>query len=119
MRKTVLVLVILVATSTLVACQGSPCALAGPEAADSTFNSKVGGTPGLAFHGHYVLVTASGTPTSRRVKGTVPAEYSVRGSVVSLALRKQEESGTLQLEIITDVEVVARSHTSAAYGMVC
>ncbi len=118
MKRNILLIVILLAAFTLVGCSESAYKLVEPQVVDSRFIVKVGGTPGLRFHGHYAVVTAGGGSTSRSVEGTVPVEYNVKGKTVACAFQKQEERGTLKVEIIKDGKVVGQSETSAAYGMV-
>jgi len=85
---------------------------------DSEFQIKVSGTTGLEFSGSYMTVTSGGQSTSKSVEGTVPAQYTVTGNMVSVAFQKQVESGTLKVEILKDGKVINSSDTTAAYGVV-
>ena len=85
---------------------------------DSAFDIKVSGTLGLEFSGSYMVVTVDGQSTSKSVDGTVPAQYSVIGIIVSVVFQKQAEEGTLKVEILKDDQVIASSETTAAYGVV-
>jgi len=85
---------------------------------DSVFQIKVSGTEGLEFSGSYLVTTADGKVTSKSVDGFIPAQYSVTGTMVSVAFQKQTEVGTLIVDIIKDNKVIANEDTTAAYGIV-
>jgi len=85
---------------------------------DAEFQIKVSGTNGLEFSGSYMVLTSGGQSTSKSVEGVVPAAYSVKGDIVSVAFQKQTESGTLKVEILRGGKVVNSSDTTAAYGVV-
>lgn len=76
-----------------------------------------GESPSVRFSGSYMVVTSGGS-TSRSVDGTTPAEYAVRGVIVSCAFQKTSESGSLKVEILKGGKVVNSSYTAAAYGVV-
>ena len=85
---------------------------------ESDFVIKVSGTSGLEFSGSYMVTMAGGESVSKSVDGIVPAQYTVRGTIVSCAFQKQSEAGTLRVEIAKGGKVVSESETSAAYGVV-
>ena len=85
---------------------------------DSDFTIKVSGTSGLKFSGNYMVVTSGGGSTSKSVDGTVPAQYTIRGNIVSCVFQKQSEYGTLRVEIVKGGKIVSQSETLAAYGVV-
>lgn len=85
---------------------------------ESKFTIKVSGTSGLKFSGSYMTVRAGGASTSKSVEGTVPAEYNLRGIIVSCTFQKQSEKGNLRVDIFKDGTGVSQSETSAPYGVV-
>ncbi len=82
------------------------------------FTIRVSGTAGLQFNGSYGVTNSDGSSTSQTVDGTVPTEYQVTGTIVSVVFQKQTEAGTLKVQIIKDGEVVKEAETTAAYGVV-
>ena len=70
------------------------------------------GTPGLAFEGSY------GTPgQTTPVKGTVPAEYSLKTSTaVVVSVSKSAADGELVVRVLVDAHEVQRRSTSAPFG---
>jgi hypothetical protein len=90
----------------------------GSSLSDSDYKIKVSGTSGLEFSGSYMVVKAGGESTSKSVDGTVPAEYSVTGDIVSVSFQKQTDTGTLKVEISKDGKVLKSEDTTAAYGVV-
>ena len=88
------------------------------EIGESDFTIKVSGTSGLEFSGSYMVVASGGQSTSKSVDGIVPAQYTVRGEIVSCSFQKQTEFGILRIEILKGSKVVSQSETSAAYGVV-
>jgi hypothetical protein len=108
MKKRILIMLILGALIFLLTgCDG-----------ESTFVIRVSGTTGLEFSGNYLVYTSNGQSTSKSVDGTVPTEYTVKGTIVSVVFQKQTEEGTLKVEILKDNQVIASSETTAAYGVV-
>lgn len=89
-----------------------------PAMTDTDFIVKVTGTEGLKFNGSYMITTTEGKSESKSVEGTVPAEYTMKGNIVSVSFQKQAEAGDLKVEILQGDKVVAQSETSAAYGVV-
>lgn len=87
-------------------------------ASDTEYTIKVSGTSGLSFSGAYMTVTSDGESVSKSVDGTVPAQYTTTGDIVSVSFQKQVESGTLKVEILKDGKVIKSSDTTAAYGVV-
>ena len=77
MRK--LLLLLLVGILMLEGCTGL---------VNSDFTVQVTGTSGLKFIGDYMTATTSGGSTSKSVEGTVPATYTVSGSIVSVVFQK-------------------------------
>jgi hypothetical protein len=85
------------------------------------YTIKVSGSSGLEFVGSYGGIGADGTMDMRSVEGTVPRQYTVKASgnvIVSCTFSKLEQSGTLNVFIYRDGELVAQSGTAAAFGMV-
>ena len=93
----------------------SGCPFTGSE---STFTISVTGTVGAQFSGSY-MVTSSGGSESKSVDGTIPASYTVTGTIVSVTFQKQaEDISILKVEIKKGNIVVKSSETTAAYGVV-
>lgn len=109
MHRLLVILILGVLFLSLIGCSGS--------GGNSDFTIKVTGTNGLSFSGSYMGVTSGGT-TSKSVDGTVPATYTVSGSIVSCSFQKKSESGSLAVQILKDNKVVKESDTTAAYGVV-
>ncbi len=97
-----------------VACLLTGCSVA----SDSVFTVKISGTGGLRFSGTYMTITSGGESSSATVEGTVPAQYTTQGQIVSCVFQKQSEFGTLRIEVVKEGKVVSQSETSAAYGAV-
>ena len=83
---------------------------------ESEFTIRIVGTEGLPFAGTYQLNSASGRSASHRVEGTVPTEYTVRASFLSVVFEKTVEAGELRVEILRDGSVIRQSSTTLAYG---
>ncbi len=75
-------------------------------------------SPNVKFSGSYMVITSGGQTTSRSVDGTTPAEYTVKGYIVSCIFQKASEYGSLSVEIIKDGKVIASEYTTADYGVV-
>ncbi len=84
---------------------------------ESTFTLRVSGSPGLKFHGSY-LVMHSGSSESKSVEGAVPDSFSVTGMMVSTSFQKQGKGGELVLEILKDGQVIKSADTAAEFGLV-
>ena len=84
---------------------------------NSDFIIRVSGTDGLPFNGGYSATSPDGNTILQSVEGTVPFEYSLRGSTISCEFKKQSEDGTLRVEILKNGNVLDKSETSAAYGI--
>jgi hypothetical protein len=90
-----------------------------PGTVTSQYEIKVTGDAGMKFSGSYMVVEVGGSSTSKSVEGTVPASYSVAGSMVSVAFQKQSDTGgRLKVAILKGGKVAKESETTAAYGMV-
>lgn len=87
-------------------------------AMEQTFNIQVTGTSGLKFTGSLCLTTPDGKVTTKSIEGAIPANYTLKGSVVSVVFQKQTEKGTLQAAILKNGNIVNSSETTAAYGVV-
>lgn len=85
---------------------------------DSEFTIRVSGSDGMIFSGAYALTTSAGGSISQSVEGTAPAQYRVKGNIVSATFQKQNPNGVLTVEILKNGQVVSQSTTSAAYGVV-
>jgi hypothetical protein len=79
-----------------------------------TLTVEIDGTPGLAFEG------SVGTPaSSRRIEGTVPAEYTITTAIgVAVSATKEGEDGELSVRVVRGGTEVSRRQTSAPYGTV-
>ena len=85
---------------------------------ESDFQIKISGTDGLKFSGNYYVVAIDGKSVSKSVDGSLPAEFTTKGSIVSCMFQKGGESGYLKVEILKDGKVVASESTTASYGVV-
>lgn len=90
----------------------------GLEFADTGGLQWTGTRSGVEFGGSCMAVKAGGSTTSTTVQGVAPAEYSVRGTIVSCALQKKTKRGNLRVEIIKGDKIVSESETTAEYGVV-
>lgn len=77
-----------------------------------------GESPNVRFSGNYMVITSNGGSASRSVDGRTPAEYTVKGNIVSCVFQKTGEKGSLKVEVLKGGKVVNSSHTTAAYGVV-
>jgi len=84
----------------------------------SEYQIEVSGTAGLKFSGSYLVVSGDGSSTGHSVDGTVPASYTVKGSIASVVFQKQSEAGSFTVQISKGGKVIKESTTSAAYGVV-
>jgi hypothetical protein len=84
---------------------------------NSSYVVRVEGSPGLSFSGSYMGITGGGSQ-QQSVDGTVPASYTVSGSIVSATFQKQSENGALTVSIEMNGHIVQKSSTSASYGVV-
>ncbi|MDQ7794106.1 MAG: hypothetical protein RDU89_06800 [bacterium] len=87
-------------------------------ALETEFVIRLSGTPGLEWHGGYMVVNAQGQSVSTSVQGRLPAEYRARGVIVSVSFQKQVENGLLRVEVLSGGKVVVSGETTAAYGVV-
>ena len=89
---------------------------------DNRYTIRVTGNPltetETEFSGSYMVVTSDGNATSRSVDGITPAEYRVKGMIVSCVFQNQNDYGLLKVEILYKGTVVNSSCTIAAYGVV-
>ncbi|MCK4596311.1 tetratricopeptide repeat protein [candidate division WOR-3 bacterium] len=80
-------------------------------------NVKISGSAGLTFSGHIGNIGKS-----RSVEGSVPEEYFIvlenELDVATVVFQKEQEEGTLVVEMIIQDEVVKSVSTSAAFGTV-
>jgi len=89
-----------------------------PIIGNSDFTIEVLGTRGLEFQGGYMQVNSWGESISKSVEGVVPTQYSVSGNIISCSFQKKHKLGTLKVRILREGITVAKSETSAAYGVV-
>ena len=97
------------------------CGCAGKDYHSSFYTIKVMGSPinWLRFNGCYEIYTSQGELMSKSVSGIVPASYLIMDAVsISCVFQKESEDGTLKVEIVNGGKVVAKSETSATYGVV-
>jgi len=85
---------------------------------ESNFKIKIVGSHNIKFSGSYMVVTADGHSSSHTVDGIVPAEYDVKGWIVSCSFQKQSEQGSLSVLVYRNGQLMDQSTTSAAYGVV-
>ena len=85
---------------------------------NTKYEINVCGTTGLKFSGHYIVTTVEGQSASKLIDGIVPTRYFVTGDIVSVVLQKQDEIGTLRVQIIRDGEIINNSETKAMYSVV-
>lgn len=85
---------------------------------ESDFMIKVTGTPGTKFSGGYLLMKPDGSSTQKTVDGKVPAEFALRGSMVSTSFQKQAQNGQLVVVVLRNGQEASRSDTDAAFGVV-
>jgi len=85
---------------------------------ESDFRIKIIGSQNLKFSGSYMIVTADGKSNSHTVDGIAPAEYDVKGWIISCSFQKQSEQGSLSVFIYRNGQLIDQSTTSAAYGVV-
>lgn len=76
------------------------------------------GSDSVQFTGSYMVVGADGSSTSHSVEGTVPAEYTVTGWIVSCVFQNKGSYGFLGVYIRKNGMLIGPSTTDAAYGMV-
>jgi hypothetical protein len=75
---------------------------------------SIDGTPGLAFEGSY------GTPAqSTSVRGTVPAQYSLKASVAVVGtFTKATAEGEMVIRVLVDDREVQRRSTTQPFGTI-
>ena len=81
---------------------------------ESDYTIRVSGTNGLGYNGTYMTLSSDGSSASRLVEGTVPAQYTVRGYIVSVVFQKQTEAGLLKVEILSNGSVIKSAETTAS-----
>jgi hypothetical protein len=83
---------------------------------------KVSGNTGLEFSGSYGAVTRSGQTAIQYVeRGIVPVEYRVTApssAVAFCSFSKLGETGTLNVQIFHNEQVVTQNGTTAPYGSI-
>jgi hypothetical protein len=135
-RVFALILVVLLLTfiagcaSPAVSIPEEPAPIAAPVVTDSTWVITVTGmtknkdlkyltgSDSVKFTGNYLTITAGGSSTSQSVEGTVPATYTVTGTMVSCEFQNAGKYGWLDVTITKNGAWAAQSTTSAAYGIV-
>jgi len=67
-----------------------------------SFRIQVTGTKGVSFTGScsYVVTSGYGDKKTRGIKGTVPADYVIAGTLDSCILSNDTNSGTLAVTIV-------------------
>jgi hypothetical protein len=73
--------------------------------ARADFVIRISGANGVRFNGHYAL-KSFGKSTAQNISGSVPAEYPVSGTQVSVFVQRTEGDGMLMVEISRDGTVV-------------
>ena len=74
---------------------------------------RISGTNGVRFDGHYAL-KSFGKSTSQIISGSVPAEYTVSGTAVSVVLQRTDGDGLLMVEISRDGTVIKIAGSDSA-----
>lgn len=92
-------------------------ALTGCSAAMKDYVIKVDGTEGATFEGTY-MYQVDRTPTSETLSGTVPAEYSVQGEVLSCQIVKTSADGTIKVTLTANGEVIDEGEITEQGGEV-
>jgi len=90
----------------------------GGSLSEKEFTIRIEGAEGAKFSGSYAVVQSDGQNSTKSVDGTVPAEYTATGSLVSTSFQKQGEDGMLVVKIYEGDELVAEQNTEAAFGVV-
>lgn len=118
--KTIYITLFAVFLSACEPTSNSPIASAAKLAAgiESEFIVEVTGTPGLKFSGAHMTMMGNGSSNQKSVEGKTPTQYPLHGSIVSVNFQKQGTKGELIVTIKRDGKEVARSETTAAYGVV-
>ena len=82
--------------------------------APATIVVEITGTPGIPFEGS--IGTA---PSSKRIEGQVPAQFTVETAVaVAVSATKKEEDGELTVRLLRGGQEMSRRTTSSPYGTV-
>jgi hypothetical protein len=93
----------------------------------STYTIKVDGTDELNFSGEYMVVTTDFDPENRvafssdpiPVEGQVPKQYRVTdATAVAVMFQKQDEEGTLRVEIWRGGDLIDSAETTDPWGAV-
>jgi hypothetical protein len=93
----------------------------------STYTIKVDGTDELNFSGEYMVVTTDFDTENRvafssdpiPVEGQVPKQYRVTdATAVAVMFQKQDEEGTLRVEIWRGGELIDSAETTDPWGAV-
>jgi hypothetical protein len=85
---------------------------------ESNFKIKIVGSHNIKFAGSYMIVTSDGQSSSHTVDGVVPAEYDMKGWIISCSFQKQSEQGSLSVIVYRNGQLINQSTTTAAYGVV-
>lgn len=103
------------AATILAACAFTACV----ESTSQEFKIRVTGTEGLSFTAMLGSSTIGGMPDMKQFDGTVPADYSLTGSVMSCTFQKPEgEAGELVVEILRNGKTVSLKKTSKPGGVI-
>ena len=78
----------------------------------------VGGTPGTTFTALQTTGVMAGDWTLKSVEGTVPAEYDVHGNLAGLSLQKDDDSGTIDLQIYQGTQLLKEATSSTPNDVV-
>lgn len=84
-------------------------------AGESTFVITVRGTPGVTFHGNYLLETASGQ-TKNKLQGIAPAEFKVVGTAVYLTVQNQQRGGEMEVRLDSSGKLMLDRESPRANG---
>lgn len=90
-----------------------------PATSQPDFTVKVSGTKGLKFQGDIDVVSSDGSSNSESVSGTVSKTIAIKkAAMISVVLQNQGASGTMDVQVFHQGQLVKESKTSAQYGTV-
>lgn len=85
---------------------------------NSALTIKVEGSKGQSFRVNYSIIGTGAICGPTNVYGTVPAEYSGKGSAVTCHFQKTSQEGYLRVKILKNDKLISHSETSIPYGVI-
>ncbi len=87
------------------------------------YTIRISGTDDVEFTGEYGGTMSGGSQPgdgrdSKKIKDTVPVEYTLVADVVWCSVEKNTKEGTLIVEIFLENELIASDETTDPYGSV-